>query len=472
MSLATGATTPAAVAPAGSLEAALAAAVPRVHLPGSPAYDELTATMNALVRPTPAAVVEATSADDVARTVRIAAAFGVPVGVMSTGHGTEDAMAGAVVVATRALDDLVVRPAERTARIGAGVRWRDVLAATARHGLAGLCGSSPSVGVVGFLTGGGVGPLVRSHGLSADHVVSFEVVTGDGEIRHASADSEPDLYWGLRGGKGTLGIVTSVELELVELSEIYAGSLWFDEADVPAMLRTWAVWSTLLPDEGTTSAAILRLPPMPDVPPVLTGKTVLQVRFVWTGDPAVGEEMIRAMRGVVTPLADTVALMPYERVGEVHADPDAAMPMHTEHVLLDDLDAAGVARLLDFVGPGSATVQLMVEVRRTGGALERPLRGETAFAARDARWFVYLIGLVLPGTDELVAADARRIVDGLAPITRPGGMPNFVPRYGTEWARQAFPAPTAERLAALSRRYDPAGVLLGGRPVRELSPLP
>ena len=132
----------------------------------------------------------------------------------------------------------------------------------------------------------------------------------------------------------------------------------------------------------------------------------------------------------------------------------------------------GVERLLDLAGPGSATVQLMVEVRRTGGALERPLRGETAFAARDARWFVFMIGLVLPGTDELVAADARRIVDGLAPIARPGGMPNFVPRYGAEWARQAFPARTAERLAALSRRYDPAGVLLGGRLVRELSPLP
>jgi FAD/FMN-containing dehydrogenase len=472
MSIETRATAPAAPAAVDALTTALAAAVTRVHRPGSPAYDELTATMNALVRPTPAVVVEVTSADEVARTVRIAAAFGVPVAVMTTGHGTEDTLDGTVLVATRALDELVVRPAERTARVGAGLRWRDVLAAAAPYGLAGLCGSSPSVGVVGFLTGGGVGPLVRSHGLSVDRVLAFEVVTGDGEIRRASADSEPDLYWGLRGGRATLGIVTAVELELVELAEVYGGSLWFDEADIPAMVRTWAVWSTLLPDEGTTSAAILRLPPMPDVPPFLAGKTVLHVRFVWTGDPAVGAEMIEAMRGVVTPLADSVALMPYERIGEVHADPDAPMPMHTEHVLLERLDPAGVELLLDLAGPGSAAAQLMVEVRRVGGALERPLRGETAFTVRDAEWTVFTIGLALPGTEELVAADARRIVDGLAPVTRPGGMPNFVHGFGVEWARRVFPAGTAARLAELSRRYDPAGVLLAGQAVRELSPRP
>jgi hypothetical protein len=456
---------------ATALTSALAAAVSHVHRPGSAAYDELTATMNPLVRPTPLAVVEAMSADEVARTVTIAAAFGVPVGVMSTGHGTEDAMSGTVLVATRSLDDLVVRPAQRTARIGAGVRWRDVLAATAPHGLAGLCGSSPSVGVVGFLTGGGVGPLVRSHGLSADRVLAFEVVTGDGVIRRASAESEPDLYWGLRGGKATLGIVTAVEVELVDLPEIYGGSLWFEEGDIPAMLRTWAVWSTLLPDEGTTSAAILRLPPMPDVPPFLAGRTVLHVRFAWTGDPAVGEEMIRAMRGVVTPLLDSVALMPYERIGEVHAEPDAPMPIHGEHLLLDRFDADVVALLLELAGPGSPSAQLMVEVRRIGGALERELRGETAFPVRDAEWAVFTLGLVLPGTGELVAADARRIVDGLGCVTRPGAMPNFVPGYGLAWARQAFPATTVARLAELSRRYDPAGVLLAGRVVRELAPL-
>jgi hypothetical protein len=113
----------------------------------------------------------------------------------------------------------------------------------------------------------------------------------------------------------------------------------------------------------------------------------------------------------------------------------------------------------------------MVEVRRIGGALARPLRGETAFPVRDAEWSVFTVGLVLPGTGDLTVIDARRIVDGLAPITRPGGMPNFAHGHGVDWAMQAFPAETAARLAELSRRYDPAGVLLTGRWVREVSPV-
>lgn len=471
MSTDTRASAPAAL-DAHALTTALAAAVSRVHRPGSPAYDELTATMNPLVRPTPVVVVEATSADEVARTVRIAAEHGAPVAVMATGHGTEDELSGGVLVATRALDDLVVRPAERTARVGAGVRWRDVLAACEPHGLAALCGSSPSVGAVGFLSGGGVGPLVRSHGLSADRVVALEVVTGDGALRHVSADTEPDLYWGLRGGKATLGIVTAVELELLELPEVYGGSLWFDEPDVPAMLRTWAVWATLLPDEGTTSAAILRLPPLPDVPPFVAGKTVLHVRFAWAGDPAVGAEMIQAMRGVVAPLVDSVARLPYARIGEVHADPDAPMPVHGEHVLLETFDAEAVETLLGLAGPGSPSAQLMVEVRHLGGALERELRGATAFGPRDARWSVFTVGLVLPGAEGLAAADAARLVTGLAPFTRAGGMANFVPGFGAAWAARAFDPATAARLAELSRRYDPAGVLLAGRALREPSPRP
>lgn len=450
-----------------ALTKALAAGLARVHLPGSSAYDELTATLDPLARLAPVVVVEPTSADEVARTVRIAGAHGARVAVMGTGHGTEHPMEGAVLVATRSLDELVVRPAERTARIGAGVRWRAVLDAAAPYGLAALCGSAPSVGVAGFLTGGGVGPLARSHGLSSDRVLEFEVVTGDGEIRRASADSEPDLYWGLRGGKATLGIVTAVELELVEQPEVYAGALFFDEPDVPAMLRTWAVWSRLLPDEGTTSAAILRMPPLPDVPPFLANKAVLHVRFAWTGDPKVGEEMIRAMRGVVTPLVDTVGLMPYQRIGDVHSDPEGAMPVHAEHVLLDRFDAAGVELLLDLAGPQSATSQVMVEVRRLGGAIERPLRGESAYSVRDAEWSLFTVGLAMPEIAELVAVDAQRIVDGLAPITRSGAMPNFLHGYGEPWARRAFPPAVAARLRELSLRYDPAGVLLAGDLVRE-----
>jgi hypothetical protein len=176
--------------------------------------------------------------------------------------------------------------------------------------------------------------------------------------------------------------------------------------------------------------------------------------------------MIRAMRAMATPLLDTVAVMPYARVGEVHSDPEDPMPWHTEHLLLRDLDLAGAEALLGLAGPGTPTSQLMVEVRRLGGAATTPLRGESAFTARDAEWSVFTVGLAFPEVADDVAADARRIVEGLAPLAVGGGLPNFVPGYGVDWARRAFDEEASARLRELSARYDPDGVLLAGRAVR------
>lgn len=452
----------------GAFAHALGAAVSRVHLPGSAGYAELTATYNLCTRLTPLAVVEAQTAHDVAAAVRVAGEHGVPVGVQSTGHGPWATMTGAVLVATRGLDGLMVDPVSRVARIGAGVRWSAVLEAAAPHGLAPLCGSSPSVGVVGLLTGGGHGPLARTYGLSADRVLSFDVVTGDGALRRASATENPDLYWGLRGGKGTLGIVTGLELELVQQPEVYAGAVWFDAPDIPAVVRTWAQWSQLLPDEGTTSIAVMRLPAMPGVPPELAGRTTVSVRFAWTGDPAVGEEMLRAIRSVAAPLVDLVAARPYAEIGIVHSDPEDPMPAVETHLLLEAFDADAADRLLDLVGPQAATTQLMVEVRRLGGAVATPLRGESVFGHRDAQWTVLAIGLGIPEIADLVRADARRIVDGLAPWRRPGALPNFHAGSGPDWALRVFGEDGARRLREVSLRYDPDGVLLGSRNVRDL----
>lgn len=462
--------TPAAAAPGtDALYRALNGSVARIHLPGSPEYAELTATMHVIDVKRPALVVEARSAQDVVRTVRAARAHGTRVTVQSTGHsGPSDDMADAVLVATRGLDELTIDPAARTARVGAGVRWGAVNEAAAPHGLGSLCGSAPSVGVVGYLTGGGVGPLVRSHGLSSDRVLAFEVVTGDGELRRASDTENPDLFWGLRGGKGALGIVTAVEIELIDQREIYGGSLWFDEPDVPAALRTWAVWSELLPDEGTTSFAIMRMPVMEGVPPFLAGKTTLHVRFAWTGDPAVGEEMIRALRAVAAPLVDTVAVMPYSRIGEIHADPDEPMPAHTNHVLLERFGAPGAELLLGLAGPGTPTMQNVVEIRRVGGAMRDALHGPSAFAWREAEYMVFTAGVLVPEIAEPLLADARRLLAGLAPITAEGAYPNFAWGHGPQWVERVYPADVALRLRRISEHYDPAGVIDQSRQFRAL----
>ncbi len=434
-----------------------------LHLPATDGYTRLASTSNLTKAISPAALVEARDERDVSTTLRLAAAFGVKVAVQGTGHGATEAMTDAICVHTHALDEVTVDPSG-WARVGAGVKWERLIEAAAPHGLAPLCGSSPDVGVVGYLTGGGLGPLARSHGLSSDYVRAFDVVTGDGEVRRVSATQHADLFWGLRGGKGTLGIVTAVELTLPRLPEIYGGSLWFDEPDVPAVVRTWAQWAKLLPTEGTTSLAVNRLPDRPFIPEPVRGKTTVCVRFVWTGDPAEGEELIRALRAVARPLIDAVMRMPYAAIGAVHADPVDPMPLHESTMLLEDFGLDAADRFLELVGPGVPSVQVMVELRQLGGRVRAG--DDCAFAHREAGYSLFMAAIAMPETAALLEPDAERILGGLAPWARAGSLPNFTGTSGAAWAERVFTPAVARRLRELSTAYDPDAVLLSARGVR------
>lgn len=440
---------------------AMSAAVARVHLPGSVGYEALSATHDARRRAGAALVVEALTAHDVAAAVRTAGEHRVPVAVRGIGRGLVPP--GCVLVSTRSLDTLVVRPQHRTAQLGAGVRWSSVLHATARHGLAPVCGADAAVGAVAHLSCGGLGPVARSHGVSSDRVIGLEVVTGDGVLRSVSADENPDLFWALRGGRGALGIITSALVELVEQSEVYAGTLWFDEVDVPAVLRAWARWAAQLPAAGTTSVAVARMTTVPHVPSVLAGFTTLALRFAWTGEPAEGERRIAPMRALAAPLIDTVGVMPYAAIGAVHADHAGPGPRQRHTVLLHELGPAAADRLVELVGPGSGCVQQSVEVRRLGGAVREPLRGESAVAHRDAPWALTTVGTAPTGTPGPVADDARRITQQMAAWCRPGALAGLDDGAGRVWADRVFGASTASRLRALAARYDPVGTLLPGR---------
>jgi FAD/FMN-containing dehydrogenase len=452
-------------ATAAAVQALADAGVP-VHLPGTEAYAARTATSNLTKAVRPVAVVPARGADDISHTLKIAASAGLRVAVQSTGHGATETMDDAILVSTSALDELTVDAHERWARVGAGVRWAAVLEACAPHGLAGLAGSSPDVGVVGYLTGGGIGPVARTHGLASDTVRAFEVVTGDGVARRVTATSHPDLFWGLRGGKGTLGIVTAVEIDLVEQAQVYGGALWFAAADAAAVVRTWSQWCELLPDEGTTSIAVMRLPDLPVFPEPLRGTTSVTVRFAWTGDAAEGEEMIRAIRAVAAPVIDTVRVLPYAALGEVHTDPTDPMPLHEQHSLLDGFGRDAADRFLELVGPDAPCAQAMVEVRQLGGRIRDDRGLPSAFAHRDAAFSLFTAGLMIPEIAQVVPRDSARVHEGLAPWARAGGLPNFTDTAGAAWAQRVFTPEVARRLQELSLVYDPDAVLLAARGVR------
>jgi FAD/FMN-containing dehydrogenase len=181
-----------------------------------PGYDALVSPWNLAVPMRPAAVVAARTAQDVVETVRFAGAHGLTAGVQATGHGAERSLAGHILVLTRDLDEVTVHP-EGWARVGAGVKWSTLVAAAAPYGLAGVNGSTTDVGIVGYTTGGGVGPMARTYGINADRVRAFEVVTGDGVFRRVTPTEYPDLFFALRGGKGAAGIVTAIEFDLIHM---------------------------------------------------------------------------------------------------------------------------------------------------------------------------------------------------------------------------------------------------------------
>ena len=447
-------TSPAAV-PFAELDALT---IGTVAVPGDTAYDALVSPWNLAVPVQPAAVLAAFDAQDVVEAVQFAARHGMRVTPQATGHGPMAELTTELLVTTKELDEVVIHPEEGWARTGAGVKWLAVVEAAAPYGLAPLSGSITDVGIVGYTTGGGLGPMARTHGLAIDKVRAIEVVTGDGVLRRVTPTEHPELFFALRGAKGMLGIVTAIEFDLVEQPRFYGGSTWFDGADAPAVIDAWRTWSAELPEEGTTSFALFQLPDMEGVPPMLAGRLTLSVRFVWTGSAEEGERWFAAMRAAAPVILDDVAEKPYAAIDSVHTDPLDPTPAHEAGDVLADFPAEAVDALLALTGPGVLSPQILVEVRQLGGAYARPGEHPSAFASRDAAYSLLVVGIAaIPGVEDHAAA----ILDAMAPWIGGHRLPNFT--FTPEEYVDAYDEVTLARLRRARRTYDPAGVLaIGG----------
>lgn len=455
-------TTPAIAASIESLRAAVSGAV---ALPGEPGY-ELATPWNAAVPVRPYAVVAVDNAADIAATVRFAVKHGLKVAVQRTGHGAVPLGDDVLLVHTGRLTECVIDPEARTARIGAGLVWQDVIDAATPHGLAPLAGSSTTVGVAGFLTGGGIGPMVRTYGLSSDFVRAFDIVTGNGCLLHVTPDEHAELFWGLRGGKATLGIVTAVEIDLLPVTHFYGGAVYFDGADADVVARAWLDWCADLPEHSSTSLAFLQLPPLPQVPAPLAGRSTVAVRFASLADQAEAEALIGRLRSVATPILDGVAVLPWAAVGAVHADPVDPMPTHEYTALTGELTREAIDVLLSVAGPGSRSPQTVVEVRLLGGALAREPRHRSAFCHRDADFALMVAGVLAPATADDVIGHARTLDRAMSPWTTGRRLPNFAADSDPDTIARAYDDDTWHWLGALADEHDSAGVLRVGHVVR------
>lgn len=417
--------------------------------PGQDGYVEEVAGFQTSVATKPAVVVAAENAEDVVAAVKYAAEHDLPVSVQATGHGRTAGTEG-LLLSTRRLTDVEIDAAAKTARVGAGVRWGAVIEAAAEHGLAPLSGSSPDVGVVGYTLSGGFGLMARRFGRAADHVRAIDVVTSDGELRTVTPGSE--LFWALLGGRAGFGVVTALEFGLVPVTELYGGGLYFDAADLPAVLRAWRTWAMTAPDELTTSIAVLPLPDLPFLPEPIRGKHVANVRIAYLGED--GDKLVAPLRAAAPVLLDTLKRLPYTDSGSIASDPPHPHPYHGTNATVEVLNDGMLTSIFEHAGPG-APVETVLIIDRLGGELTRR-EGNGVGWDSAAEFVVRALSVVEDGVEPIRRAHAK-LFDALAPWSTGRLLPFLYGEHSAAELAAAFPAADVARLKQLKAKYDPAG---------------
>ena len=433
-----------------------------VVAPEDEGWDEARQAWNLTVDQRPAAVVLPESVEDVRDTVRFAYEVGLRVAPQGTGHGAAALgdLDDTILLKTERLRGVEIDPGARTARVAAGTIWIEVVEAAAEHGLAALAGSSPDVGVVGYTLGGGLSWLARKHGIGANQVTAVELVTADGRLVRADAETNPDLFWAVRGGGGTFGVVTALEFNLFPITEVYAGILWFPIDRAAEILNEWRAWTDGQPEEMTSVGRLLQFPPIPEIPEPVRGQSFVVVQAIFLGDEAEGAALLAPLRAL-GPVLDTVTTTPIAELGRLHMDPEGPAPGAGDGGMLADVDTELVDTLVDLT-VGSPL--LSVEIRHLGGAVARPRPEHGAVSHFEAPFLLYAVGIApTPEAKEIVEGVTAVLRDALAPWEADHTYLNFAEtRRG---GASLFGGDAYARLQRVKAEVDPQDVIRSNHPL-------
>ncbi|MEU4559413.1 FAD-binding oxidoreductase [Actinoplanes sp. NPDC023936] len=427
---------------------------------GSDGYDEARSIWNGAHDRKPALILRCAGVADVIRGVQFARSQNLSLAVRGGGHSlagfsTND---DGLVLDCSPMKGIRVDPYTRRVVAQAGALWQDLDHETQAFGLAVTGGLVSTTGIAGFTLGGGIGWLVRRCGLTSDNLVGADVVTADGQLLHAGAGENPDLWWALRGGGGNFGVVTSFEYALHDVGPtVFAGAVFYPGEHAETILAGYRKACAGAPDRLTTVLNLTTAPPVPFLPESVHGKPVVAVLGMWSGPVTDGDQHTRAFREIGPPITDLFGPMPYVAMQSL-IDPLYPSGLHNyfRSAFLHDLDEPAISALLRAYAtvPNPLTE---LHVHHLGGAMSRVPAGSTAFATRDREFILNVVARTpaaegFPGvvdwaraTTGSVAADAATYV-------------NFTGEASGDQVRASYPGDTYDRLVAVKQRYDPANL--------------
>jgi FAD/FMN-containing dehydrogenase len=439
-----------------SIRRRLAAAVDgRIITPGDAAYDGARSIFYGGFDRRPAVIARPTDASDVSQVVSLARETGLELAVRSgghslAGHSTSD---GGIVLDLADMSALEIDPEQRTAWAQTGLTAGAYTTAAGTYGLATGFGDTGSVGIGGITLGGGIGYLVRKHGLTIDDLLAAELVTADGQLLHVDDQAHPELFWAIRGGGGNFGVATRFQYRLHPVSTIVGGLLILPAT--PQVLAGFVAQADAAPEELSTIANVMPAPPLPFLPAEHHGRLVIMATLAYAGEVEAGERAVAPLRALATPLADLVRPMPYPEI--YPPEEEGYHPTAVGHnMFIDTVDEQVARTILEYLQASTAPLSV-AQLRVLGGAMARVPAEATAFAHRASRLMVH-VAAVYQRPEE--AAEHRAWVDRLAAALHDGdgdarAYVNFLADEGQARVHDAYPGPTWERLAAVKARYDP-----------------
>ncbi|MBB3232568.1 FAD-binding oxidoreductase [Halomonas stenophila] len=420
----------------------------RLLSPEDEGYDEARRVFNGMVDSRPAAILRCAGVADVMAGVNFAREADLPVAVRGGGHSVAGSAVcdDGLVIDLSAMRSVRVDPRRRTARAEGGATWGDVDHETQAFGLATTGGIVPSTGIGGLTLGGGIGYLNRKFGLACDNLLSADVVTADGQLLTASDDENAELFWGLRGGGGNFGVVTSFEYRVHRVGPVLAGELVFPLDRAREVLRRYRDWSLAAPDELRADATLLSAPDGP----------VLAIIVCWCGDIEEGERVLQPLRALGSPLLDTIDTVPYATVQNLLTEVfRPGLRHYWKAGFMRTFSDEAIDTIVEAFAGDLPAPLAAIAIEHLGGAIGRVGDQETAFGHRQAQHSVLVLRMWHdPADSSANIAWGRRCFRAAAPFLDEGAYVNYLADEGEARVRAAYGA-NYERLAALKRRYDP-----------------